>query len=199
MAIVGTSRNVVLSERSVEHPLCFFLLFIFFLLNHAFTRSFCLACEGCPEETILWGQVSCKGSWALRSQSLMLHSSSLRHCDYEKISPNYGSGKPLVWREIYFWACILAQRLAERGTILVFGLSALTRPGLDLGLSRTVYIHSFIFEPSGNQHKVINVGTNLIQSDHRYYTLVSFDLLGTICTQDVSEGKRSSKLKNSLY
>ena len=52
LASVGCSKNVILAERSLERPSCFFSFF-FFLLNHAFTRSSCLACEGFPEETIL--------------------------------------------------------------------------------------------------------------------------------------------------
>ena len=141
----GVQQKCHACRKKCWTSLVFFFLFHFFLFWWTcFNRSFCLACEGFPEETILWDQVSREGSWALRSQSLPVCSiCTFPRCVMaitvvEKTNPNHGSTKkPLVWRE----SCVCVPhvpRPAEWGAILFLCLPTLTRPGLDLGLSRTV-------------------------------------------------------------
>ena len=144
LARVGCSRNVMLAKRSVERPLCFFFFFIYFLFWWTcFDRSSCLACEGFPEETILWYQVSREGSWALRSQSLPVCSvctfpASLRHGDYRSREDSWQAQITDRRRNRWFGVNVPhAPRPAEWCAILFLWLPTLTRPGLDLGLSRT--------------------------------------------------------------
>ena len=84
-------------------PVLFFSFSFFFLFRWTCFKRSCLACEGIPEETILWDQVYREGSWALRSQSLPVRSIRtfplcvMAITVVEKTSPNHGSTKSLAW------------------------------------------------------------------------------------------------------
>ena len=102
---MGCSRNVMLAERSVERPLCFFFLFHFF--------SFLVNCQNMLQYIFLFGMPRISGrNHSLRSglsrtqlssaiavlaRALRLHFSSLLHGDYRSREDKPKSRIDDVW------------------------------------------------------------------------------------------------------
>ena len=157
----GAAEMSCLPKEVLNIPCVFYFFFIFFIFWWTcFNRCSCLACEGFPGETILWDQVSVEGSWALRSQSLPVRSiCTFPRCLMAITVVEKTTQITDRRRNRWFGVNVPhAPRPAEWGAILFLCLPALTRPGLDLGLSRTV-LSSLLFFSLSRTQRIIHLGT----------------------------------------
>ena len=126
---------------------------------------------------------------AVLACALHLHFSSLHHGDYRsrEDKPKSRTKKLLVWpgvKSTFEFHVPHAPRPAEWGAILFLCLPALTRPGLDLGLSRTGQRARFGHAHHNRQYTLYSNDGRV--EAHKARRIVSADMLAHVCQSTIT-------------